>query len=919
MVTEPSKSLSHYRLVEKIGEGGMGVIWRADDLTLHRPVALKFLTSTLFGDEKHRARFLREARTAAALNHPGICTIFDMGEVRDGEEGELAADHVHAGTPFIAMEMVEGKTLEERLKHGPPPLEELLDLSLQMADAMAAAHASRIVHRDLKPANVKITDEGRVKILDFGLAKPFTQADPEDGETLADTISAELTREGKVMGTVAYMSPEQAQGKPVDSRSDVFAFGTILHEMMAGARPFRGENMTSTMAKILEAEPEPLPGSRQTISPELERIALRCLRKSPDDRYNDTRDLLAALKDLRRSLYGERTTSATGVTAAVVAPRRGVPAWAWGLGGLVAVLAIVVAVMQLAPSGGTSAPTSETAAAPADVKRIVVFPFENLGSPEDEYFADGVTEEITGRLARASGLGVISRSSAFQYERTGKTTRQIGEDFQVDYILEGTVRWAPGADGTSRVRITPELIRVADDTHLWSGTYDRVLDDIFEVQSEIAGEVIGELDVTLLGREGGTLAEEQPTENMEAYNAFLRGKFYANIPGLEDEARIRSVEMFKRAVSLDPTFVEAQARLAIAQAAMYHFGVDRTPERQALARRAAATALELDPEDPRARVASGMVHYWGHKQYDKALAEFAIAERSLPNDVELLAGMGYVKRRQGRWEEALDYLQRAAELNPRDPGLANDIGDTLEGLRRYAESIKSFDEAIALQPDGVTPYWNKARIYWLWTGKDDARATLQLMPDLDDSEGLWAWFWQGIYDRNYQEALDRLDRSKLDALQLQEELVPRDLLRGVALGLLDRSDEARAAYGAAREWLEGELDSRPDDHRVYSALGLTLAGLGMHDEAIQAGERAVELFPLSRDAMAAPARVHDLAKIYALVGDREAALEQIRILAARPTEYAPILRFDPRWDILRDDPSFPALVEKFSKPIASGM
>ncbi len=316
--------LSRYRILDRLGAGGMGVVYRAEDVSLKRPVALKFLSGTPFSQKQTRARFLREARTAAALNHPAICTIYEVGEVEPGAERTLGpGEHLEAGAPFIAMELVEGKTLEEIVRQtGVLPFNELLGISLQVAEGMAAAHGRGIVHRDLKPGNVMVTKEGRVKILDFGLAKPLEPAEPGDAAaTAAKTASAELTREGRVMGTAAYMSPEQAKGEPLDSRSDIFSFGVMLYELATGMRPFRGTTTLSTLAKIIETEPEPISEARVDLPPELRRIIRRCLQKRPEDRYNDTRDLVAALKALRQ----ETTSGAQRIVSGAVAqaPARG--------------------------------------------------------------------------------------------------------------------------------------------------------------------------------------------------------------------------------------------------------------------------------------------------------------------------------------------------------------------------------------------------------------------------------------------------------------------------------------------------------------------------------------------------------------------------------------------------------------------
>ncbi len=412
MTPDSEQILSHYRLVEKIGAGGMGVVYRGEDVTLKRPVALKFLTQASYAREDRRARFLREARLAAALNHPNICTIYEVVEVRPGEERVLpSGERLAAGTPFIAMEFIEGRTLQTVLrKSGPLPLDDLLGIALQVAEGLAAAHARAILHRDLKPGNIMLTGDGRAKILDFGLAKPLAPPERDDGAVESiDQISTELSQEGMVVGTAAYMSPEQALGERLDTRSDVFSFGTLLYEMATGARPFRGESKTSTLAKILEAEPGPLSEARADIPLDLERIVRRCLRKKPDERYNDTRDLVVALRDLQQETASGRQwrvapapsgeqRAPTGEPIAAARARRRL-AWAgpWALAA-VAAIAAAVAVAYVLLSGTPEPPALPT------YRRITFSGGASLGaiSPDGQYiaYAEGLPEGGQGVFLR---------------------------------------------------------------------------------------------------------------------------------------------------------------------------------------------------------------------------------------------------------------------------------------------------------------------------------------------------------------------------------------------------------------------------------------------------------------------------------------------------------------------------------------
>ncbi len=919
MALQPGQMLSHYRLVEKIGEGGMGIVWKALDTELNRHVALKILPPELTADPERRLRFKREAQAAAALSHPNIAVIHEVVE--------------HEGTPFIVMEFLEGKSLRKHLHDRPLPVKEWVRLALPIAEGLAHAHKHGIVHRDLKPDNVMITDESQVKLLDFGLAKllqpeKLPAGADEELESRLETISRELTRAGKVFGTVAYMSPEQARGEAADHRSDLFSFGVMLYEMASGHLPFKGRSHVEALSATIAAEPQPLSEVVGELPAEAERVVRKALEKETERRYQDAADLAADLRNLQRDLDSGRASIPAGVTGEVAAAGspsvptvKRIRGWPLAAALVVVAAAVLLGYLQFRPFeqlaeseiAGSAAQRWKGVEVTSERKMIVVLPFENLGPPEDEYFAAGMTEEITSRLAVASGLGVISRKSAVRYAGSDKTTKQIGEELGVDYLVEGTVRWAREAGGASRVRITPQLIRVADDTHLWAEAYDRVIDDIFQVQSDIAGKVFEQLGVALLEPERRAV-ESRPTDNPDAYNAYLRGLHYVWLPSWSEENLQLALEMFQRAVELDPGFALAHVELCKAHSEMYDFGYDRKKERLAMAKRAVERAVELAPQSVQVHLALGYYHYWGHKEYERALEEFAIAGKDLPNDAELLAATAYVYRRQGRWEEALVKLEKALELDPMDAEKALTHGHTYYLLRRYPDAVRYYDRATALAPDLAWSYMSKVEAYWLWRGTtEEARAALEEMPKTEDPLNTWIWFWQEIYEGEHQAALERLSSSSFDqSAAFWEGLFPRALLSAFVHDLLNEPDLARRDYDSARSILEKELAQRPDDYRVHSALGMALAGLGRRDEAIREGRRAVEMYPVSKDALWGPGQVKTLALIYTMVGEHDAALDQIEYLLSIPSNVSiPYLRLDPRWKPLWDHPRFKELEERF--------
>ena len=655
------KTFSHYRILEKLGAGGMGVVYKAEDTRLNRHVALKFLPEELSRDRAALARFEREARAASALNHPNICTIHDIGE----DQGEH----------FIAMECMEGTTLRGRVEGKPLENDTFLGLAIQIADALDAAHAGGILHRDLKPANIFVTKRGQAKVLDFGLAK-IAQQKLGPADTTAAS-AGHLTRVGSVLGTTAYMSPEQVLGKELDARSDLFSFGVVLYEMATGAVPFPGDTEGAVFGAILHQAPASPLRLNPEVPPDLDRIILKALEKDRNLRYQSAAEMRGDLQRLKRDADSGYVPVASPAT--VSSSRR----WLWAATGVVAVLAVVVG-LWLGRGGKAPEPTP---VAPS----IAVLPFTDMSAEKDqEYFSDGLAEDLLNSLAKVPGLKVAARTSSFHFKGKNEDLKTIGEKLNVATILEGSVR----RQG-KRVRITAQLIKVSDGFHLWSETYDRDLDDIFAVQDDIARSVAGSLRVTLLG--SGPAVPASRIRNLEAYNAYLQGRYFLGKRSKENGEK--AVRYYEQAVKLDPGYAEAWAGLAWAR--FYQANWDYAPGEESYrkAREAAERALQLDGNLAEAHAAIGRIkrdHDWDWVGADASLKRALALEPGSPVALQTNARLAFTL---GRFEEALALDRRAVELDPLNPQSHSLLAYSAWYAGQLEEAVAARKKSLELNPE----------------------------------------------------------------------------------------------------------------------------------------------------------------------------------------------------------------------------
>ncbi len=767
------QKLGHYRILEKIGAGGMGEVYRAHDEQLDREVALKVLSASSFSDPAARARLLREARSAAALNHPHICTIHEVGE----------AD----GQAYIAMEYVEGQPLSARLAEGPLPVEQALRYCQQIADALAHAHERGIVHRDLKSANAVITPEGRAKVLDFGLAKQLRE---EELETVTRS-QASLTAEGAVMGTLAYMAPEQLRGQPADARSDVWALGAVLYEMLVGQRPFQGTNGYELSAAILTKSPGPLPSK---VPVAVRAVVERCLAKEPGERYQRAAEVRAALEAIQAG-----AVAPWGAWRYQLTPRR----WL----AVVAVLVLMVATLVGLNVGGLREQLFP--AGTPKIDSIAVLPMKNLmGDPEQDYFVEGMHEALITELSKISALKVISRTSTMRYKQTDKPLPEIARDLGVQGVIEGSVL----REG-DQVRITVQLIHGPSDRHLWGHSFDRELRGILALQSEVARTIAEEIKVKLSPAEQARLARTRPI-NPASYEAYLKGRYYWN--ERTPAAINRGIEFFTQALSLDANNDLAYVGLADSYTQLGYRAFLSPAESYPRAKAAALKALELNPELAEAYASLAFLYF----NYE---LEWAASERAFQHAMELNPGYAeahhwyaHYLMDSGRAAEALAETRRALELDPVSLIVNTHMGWHYSYERQFDKAIEHLRKTLQMAPDYYPGHLQLGRAY--------------------------------LRKGAYREALAELGRAKSLSQDSTEALAGV----GEAYALAGQKESARRIVRELTERSQKEYVSAFDIAAVYTALGETKQAFTWLENAYR--ERASRLVEIKVDPAFDPLR-----------------------------------------------------------------
>jgi serine/threonine protein kinase/tetratricopeptide (TPR) repeat protein len=869
--------LGNYQILEEIGRGGMGVIYRARQRHSRRIVALKRVLAYHADSQETLARFRREAEAAAHLDHPNILPIHEVGQGED----EL---------PFFSMKFAAGGSLVEAAPALRREPRRAAALMTKVARAVQYAHVRGILHRDLKPANILLDGHGEPLVSDFGLA------------TWLDGVS-DLTHSLTIFGTPGYIAPEQANPAPAETAkltpaADVYSLGAILFELLTGRPPFLGEH---ALAVIQQASQNPAPKLRSlvpTLDRDLETICAKCLERDPSARY---RSAGALAEDIERWLDGRSI-----IARPVSFPVR---LWRWSKRNRMTAAMTALSLALGTVVGGLV--WKDQFASPPPTTGIAVLPFESLsGDKDNTFFADGVYDGVSSKLAKLANLKVISHESVARY-RGAHDAREIGRALNVPYVLEGSVRREAG-----RIHLNAKLIDTRNDSHVWAAEYDRDLADVFAIQSEIAQKVADEFETKVSSIEKAAI-QKAPTTDLVAYDLYLRGKQLVDGISFSTRAKedlLQAAQLLDQAVARDPSFSDAYGRLAEAHDRIYFLGFDHTDARLKLAETAIQSIGSRRPESGETHLVLAQHLYWAYRDYDRAKAELAIAKRSLPNESRIPLLTGYIERRQGHWEKALEEMNKALELDPHNFSVLQQISLTYQALHRYKEALSILDSVLAIAPKDVASNVRRGWVEVEWRADSKPmHTTIETILANDPSAApVISSSWLALILRERDSAAAERVLAVMRPGGCYDENIPfpNSWCEGLVARLRGDEPAAHDAFIRARNELEQTLRNQRDYAQVLCALGVVDAALGNKEDAIREGERAVELIPVSKSAIEGPVLIQYLAVIYAWTGEKDRALERLAEAAKLPGSHVTYgyLRLHPLWDPLRGDPRFEGIV-----------
>jgi serine/threonine protein kinase/Tfp pilus assembly protein PilF len=861
-----------YELLEKMGGGGQGLVYRARQKSLNRTVALKIIGLGQLATKTHLKRFHVEAEAAASLDHPCIVPIYETGE--------------REGSCYFSMKFIEGGQLDEVVRREPISIRRAAELIAKVARTVHYAHEHHILHRDIKPGNILLDQQGEPHLTDFGLAR------------LVETEST-VTRTMEVLGTPSYMAPEQAVGNnaAITSATDVYGLGAVLYQLLTGHPPFAGGTTYETVRLVLDTEPRQPRLLNLKVDRDLATICLKGLEKDPKRRYASA---LALAEDLERWLKHEPIRARrTGLFTRGKKWVRRNPTLAL----------LILSLAALAAGIGWNVWKSEFLPS-SSATGIAVLPFEDRSEDKaNAYFADGIQDEILTRLSKIADLKVISRTSTQHYKSAPRNLPEIAKQLGVAHVLEGSVQ-----KSGDTVRVNVQLIKAADDSHLWADTFDRKLTDIFSVESEVAKAIAEQLRAKLTRQEEQVI-DAKPTDNVEAYDAYLRG--LALLKAANPDA-LATQKYLREAVRLDPKFALSWALLSWFDAAMYRStNLPQTIALREEARQAAETALTLQPNLGEAILAKGFYHYACLREYDTAVPYFEQARQLLPNSSLVPQSMAFLERRRGHWDRSESYFNEAERLDPRNAELLGGHAINYYLLRRFPEALRKFDQGLNITPDNVEYFALKALVAQAEGDLPRAAALLAPLHPNVDTFPLGIQVYQAILERRPAQIIPRLKEMLAKANPAFGHGEQRFLL-GWAQEVGGDHAAAEETWRQARSELEFSLNGEPENDQLMGYLALTNAALGDKGVAFKLVERAMAMSPIEKDAFLGPCAIEILARVAARMGEPDRAIAALEKLLSIPYGGAmgmiapltpALLRLDPMFDPLRNDPRFQKLCE----------